>query len=167
MSWLFPAPAARVDGNEAFFRLRLRDLLEQEEVWTSDDLAGGALWALPDRWRTTPREILRWMPVMGRRLGRRLPLALYGLAQIEQLHPAEPHMYLAVLGTDPEREGEGIGGRLMAPVLEECDRDGVAAYLESSKERNLAYYARFGFRVTAELDLPRGPRVWGMWRDPL
>jgi predicted N-acetyltransferase YhbS len=97
----------------------------------------------------------------------RTPLALFGLAKIEQLHPPEPHMYLAVLGTDPGRQGEGIGGRLMAPVLEECDRDGVAAYLESSKERNLAYYSRFGFRVTSELDLPRGPRVWGMWRDPL
>ncbi len=55
----------------------------------------------------------------------------------------------------------------MAPVLEECDRDGIPAYLESSRESNLAYYARFGFRVTGRLDLPRGPRVWPMWRDPL
>jgi GNAT superfamily N-acetyltransferase len=167
MSWLFPAPASRVRRNEVFFRLRLRDLLAQEEVWTTDDHAGAALWTLPDRWRTSPGEVLRWAPAMARNLGLRTPLALYGLAKIEQLHPPEPHMYLAVLGTDPGRRGEGIGGRLMAPVLEECDSDGVAAYLESSKERNLAYYSRFGFRVTSELDLPRGPRVWGMWRDPL
>jgi ribosomal protein S18 acetylase RimI-like enzyme len=167
MSWLFPAPATRVSHNEDFFRLRLRDLLEQEEVWTTDDHAGAALWTLPDRWRTSPRELLRWLPVMGRNLGRRTPLALCGLAQVERLHPPEPHMYLAVLGTDPARQGEGIGGKLMVPVLEECDRDGVAAYLESSKERNIAFYSRFGFRVTDELDLPRGPRVWGMWRDPL
>jgi hypothetical protein len=50
-------------------------------------------------------------------------------------------------------------------VLEECDRDGVGAYLESSKERNVDYYARFGFRVTEEVRLPRGPRMWLMWRD--
>ena len=42
----------------------------------------------------------------------------------------------------------------------------MPAYLESSKERNVAYYARHGFRVREELDLPRGPRVWLMWRDP-
>ncbi|HEX4307436.1 MAG TPA: hypothetical protein VHZ54_15485 [Solirubrobacterales bacterium] len=31
--------------------------------------------------------------------------------------------------------------------------------------RNIAYYARFGFRVTEEVRLPRGPRVWLMSRD--
>jgi len=71
-----------------------------------------------------------------------------------------------VLGTDPASQGRGIGSALLAPVLETCDRDGVGAYLESSKERNLAFYARHGFRMTGEVDLPRGPRVWLMWRDP-
>ncbi len=33
-------------------------------------------------------------------------------------------------------------------MLDRCDEDGVGAYLESSKESNIAYYARFGFRVT-------------------
>jgi hypothetical protein len=50
-------------------------------------------------------------------------------------------------------------------VLEECDRDGVGAYLESSKQSNIDYYARFGFRVAEEVRLLRGPRVWLMWRD--
>lgn len=165
MRWLFPT--ARLRRNEVFFRLRVRALLEQEQVWTTDDQAGAAMWTLPDGWRTTAREFVTWLPPMLRALRRRLPLALYGLAQVEQLHPREPHMYLAVLGTAPDRRGEGLGGALMAPVLDECDRDGIPAYLESSKERNLDYYSRFGFRVTGELDLPRGPRVWPMWRDPL
>jgi hypothetical protein len=51
-------------------------------------------------------------------------------------------------------------------VLEECDRDGIGAYLESSKESNIDYYARFGFRVTGTIRLPRGPLFWPMWRDP-
>jgi hypothetical protein len=55
---------------------------------------------------------------------------------------------------------------MLRPVLEQCDSDGVAAYLESSKERNIDFYARHGFRVTRELRLPRGPRVWPMWREP-
>jgi hypothetical protein len=56
---------------------------------------------------------------------------------------------------------------MLEPVLKQCDADGIAAYLESSKERNIDFYARHGFRVTGELRLPRGPTVWPMWRDPL
>ena len=55
---------------------------------------------------------------------------------------------------------------MMAPMLEGCDRDGVGAYLESSREENIDFYARHGFRVTGERRLPRGPRLWPMWRDP-
>ena len=101
------------------------------------------------------------------RLLRRAPLVGYGLLGVEKAHPpAPPHWYLATLGTEPAAQGRGLGTAVLTPVLEQCDRDGVAAYLECSKERNVDYYARFGFRATGELRLPRGPRVWPMWRDP-
>jgi ribosomal protein S18 acetylase RimI-like enzyme len=101
------------------------------------------------------------------RLLRRAPLVGYALLGLERRHPPKPpHWYLATLGTDPAAQGRGLGTAVLAPVLEECDRDGVGAYLESSNESNLDYYSRFGFRVTEEVRLPRGPRVWLMWRDP-
>jgi predicted N-acetyltransferase YhbS len=56
----------------------------------------------------------------------------------------------------------------MEPVLRRADQDGVPAYLESSKERNIPYYRRFGFEVLSELHLPNGgPTLWPMWRVPL
>jgi len=51
-------------------------------------------------------------------------------------------------------------------VTEECDREGIPAYLESSKEANVSYYARHGFAVTEEFTLKGGPSLWLMWRDP-
>jgi ribosomal protein S18 acetylase RimI-like enzyme len=101
------------------------------------------------------------------RLLARMPLVAYGWHRLEQAHPQRPpHWYLATLGTDPAAQGRGLGSAALRPVLAQCDRDGVGAYLESSKERNIDFYARHGFQVTKELKLPRGPRMWAMWREP-
>ena len=78
----------------------------------------------------------------------------------------EPHWYLAILGTDPPHQGKGVGGALLAPVLTRCDTEGTGAYLESSKPDNVPYYERFGFRVSGQIDMPDGPTMWPMWRDP-
>jgi len=89
------------------------------------------------------------------------------LAKVEGAHPRHrPHYYLAILGTRPDHQGKGIGSALLRPVLAKCDEEGVGAYLESSKERNIAFYARHGFEVTGEIHLPKGPTIWPMWRDP-
>jgi ribosomal protein S18 acetylase RimI-like enzyme len=72
-----------------------------------------------------------------------------------------------VLGTAAGSQGKGVGSAVLAPVLKRCDEDGIGAYLESSKESNIAFYNRHGFEVTRELPLPSGgPSVWLMWREP-
>lgn len=153
---------------ERFQATRLRQLLERDEVWTDPQLRCAALWAPPKQWRETPRqdlEIARCL--LHPRLIWRMPLMARGFGAMEMAHPsAPPHWYLAVLGTDPSAQGQGLGSAVLAPVLQRCDEDGVGAYLESSKERNIAFYARHGFRVRRELRLPRGPKMWAMWRDP-
>ena len=135
-------------------------------VLTADGHPGAALWDAPGRWRMSWPDIVRAAPVMISGVGPRIPRALGGLGQMEKTHPREPHWYLAVLGTDPPEQGKGVGGALMTPVLDRCDRDGLGAYLESSKPENVPYYERFGFRVTGQIDMPKGPTLWPMWRDP-
>ena len=54
--------------------------------------------------------------------------------------PQEPLSYLSHIGVAPERQGEGIGTALMHDGLARADRDGVAAWLETSKATNAAYY---------------------------
>ncbi len=81
-------------------------------------------------------------------------------------HPREAHWYLTTLGTDPAHQGTGVGSALVRHRLDAVDRDGAAAYLEVLVEANLAFYARFGFEVTGQFDVPDGgPHVWTMWRD--
>jgi len=166
--WACPPARVRPRMLERFHGARLRQLLRDDEVWTNAERTAVALWAPPKRWRTTPRDELELTRgLLSPRLLPRLPLVAYGMTGLERRHPATPpHWYLAVLGTAPQAQGRGHGSAVLAPVLARCDEDGVGAYLESSKERNIAFYARHGFRVTRELRLPRGPRMWAMWRDP-
>ena len=165
--WSCPPERLRPAVLEHFHGTRLRQLLAHQEVWTSDDLTCAALWAPPQRWRTTWQQDLAIARSVARpRLALRLPLAVVGLLGVEREHPREPaHWYLAVLGTDPLAQGQGLGSAALRPVLEQCDADGVGAYLESSKERNIDFYARHGFKVMRELRLPFGPKVWPMWRE--
>jgi ribosomal protein S18 acetylase RimI-like enzyme len=167
-SWAWRPAQLRLDALARYQATRLRHLLEQGEVWTTAGLDCAALWALPGHWRNTPLQEAAYVPAFRHpRLLARLPLVAAGWFGMELKHPSRPpHWYLAVLGTEPERQGRGLGSAVLAPVLEGCDRDGVGAYLESSKESNIAYYARHGFRVTREIHLLRGPTMWAMWRDP-
>jgi ribosomal protein S18 acetylase RimI-like enzyme len=167
-AWAYRSESRRAAALERFQAIRARQLMAEEEVWTADDLSCAALWAAPEKWRASIAETLQVARTfMHPRLIGRLPLVAYGWLGLESKHPAKPaHYYLAVLGTDPERQGQGLGSALMGPVLERCDADGVGAFLESSKESNIAFYARHGFRVTQEIHLPRGPSMWKMWREP-
>ncbi len=165
--WFYRRDSARPKWAGRFFAWQLRRLLPQGQVHTTDGAVGAAVWALPDRWRETPRESARLLAATGPALITRLPTVLAGVTRVERNHPSEPHLYLSVLGTEPSHQGEGIGSALLAPGLALCDTEGLPAYLESSKEANVAFYARFGFQVTQEVRLPRdGPRVWLMWREP-
>jgi len=134
--------------------------------YTDTDRAGGALWDPPGHWKLSFGQLVRGSPKMVAAFGLNVPRALRVLSTVERQHPRTPHWYLAVLGTDPIHQGKGIGCALLAPILDRCDRDGVGAYLESSKESNIAFYRRHRFEVTGEIALPGGPRVWPMWRDP-
>jgi ribosomal protein S18 acetylase RimI-like enzyme len=167
-AWSCKPSHLRLRTLERFNELRLRQLIAHEEIWTAPELNCAALWAPPKRWHGNPRDDLMLARcLLHPHLAWRLPLIAAGFAGMEAAHPkGPPHWYLAVLGTDPSAQGQGLGSAAMQPVLERCDEDGVGAYLESSKERNIDFYARHGFRVTRELRLPRGPKMWAMWRDP-
>ena len=151
-----------------FFGTQMRaDYLRFGGCYTTSDHSGAAIWA------PAGKPYLRGLagmaalaPVLPFAFGH-LVVTLKILALMEAKHPKEPHWYLATLGTDPSRQGEGIGTSLMEPVLAHCDREGLPAYLESSKERNVPFYSRLGFEVTEAVDLPgAGPTIWTMWRTP-
>ena len=168
MRWLLPGETSRTRRLRRLFATQLRHhYLPEDEVYTTREVDGAALWSPPGRWRTPPASLLRVLPRLVWTLGDRTPAAVRAVLAIERAHPVEPHWYLAVVGVEPARQRSGVGSALLAPMVERCDRDFVPAYLESSREDNLPFYHRLGFEVTGRIDLPGGgPPVWPMWRTP-
>lgn len=166
VNWVFQDEQVRAKYTRRFFAGRARVLIGQREIYTADGTAAAAMWARPDEWRDPPLRALKELAVLVPGVGRRVGSVMRGLIQVEARHPKPPHWYLAVLGTEPDRQGEGFATVLLHKVLDDCDRDEVPAYLETGTERNVAFYVRHGFKVTEELHLPKGPPMWLMWRDP-
>ncbi|MFD4406464.1 GNAT family N-acetyltransferase [Nocardia sp. NPDC058499] len=171
MEWMLPSPQRRATGLERLFDAQTRyqhfasggvDIA----VDSAGAIAGAALWDPPGRWKTAPLTELRMLPQMVRAFGSRMRAGKQLVDLMTAAHPEEPHWYLATIGTDPAQRGGGYGRSLMNRRLEQCDREGVPAYLESSKEVNIGYYERFGFEVTGTITVPGGPDLWPMWRAP-
>jgi GNAT superfamily N-acetyltransferase len=166
MSWMFPDPQLRSRLLEPAFRLYLERLwLPHEETYAAGGTAAVAAWEPPGTWKLGIGEQLRLLPAMARIFGRRLPGTLSALSRLEKDHPHEPHYYLPFMGVEPASQGRGMGSALLFPVLQRCDADGVAAYLEASSPRNRDLYERHGFAVTEEFQVGTGsPPLWRMWR---
>lgn len=164
-SWFYPNAPTRLRLARRFFAIRLRQLAPQQLIYTTAQCTGAAMWARPGHWREDPRQSLMLLPMLPA-LMPRLGQTTRAVREIERHHPAEPHFYLSVLGTDPDQQGGGVGSALLAPVLEHCDADAVPAFLESSREGNVGFYERHGFVVTDRIMLPEGPPLWLMWRRP-
>jgi GNAT superfamily N-acetyltransferase len=164
--YLLPAPGVRSRRAPSLFGMTTKVVLDKGEVWADRDRRTVALWAAPGRWKDTPRDLLHQLPSLPA-FGIRLPRALRVLRILDESHSVTPHWYLEAIGTDPGQQGKGLGSAVIRPVLERCDRDGVAAYLVSSNPLNLPFYQRHGFRLDGELSVPGGPTLYPMWRDPI
>ena len=84
--------------------------------------------------------------------------------QMGAYHPHEPCWFLPLIGVDPARQGQGYGSALLRHALEQCDRDNVPAYLESSNPRNVPLYERHGFQALGSIQFGSSPTLVPMLR---
>jgi GNAT superfamily N-acetyltransferase len=150
-----------------FFAILLRHFSAHATVLTTGAAGAVAIWTPP-----APREpgafarlgfTLRLGALLGRRIARG---ARVGTA-LESLHCAQPHWYLAILGTAPAAQGRGLASSVLAPILERCDAGALPARLETATESNLPFYAAHGFGVVGETRVAGGgPRLWALERPP-
>ncbi|MFC0600409.1 GNAT family N-acetyltransferase [Streptomyces palmae] len=174
MSWIFPDPEVRRRALPKVFSTMLRHqhLRHGASEFTTDGsgrITGGALWDPPGHWKEPAWRELLALPSYIRASGRGSARAAAFMGAMQKIHPAEPHWYLSIVGTDPDPRvrGQGSGTALLRSRLDRCDEAGLPAYLESTNPVNVTYYERFGFTVVQEVTAPRGgPVISTMWRKP-
>jgi GNAT superfamily N-acetyltransferase len=136
-------------------------------VWASDDLATVAMWDSPQGGDSEPQRTeeiwARYSAVAGPRAHERLVSYRQALAATS---PADPYWYLGVLATHPVRRREGLATAVLAPVLGEADRGGMACCLETSTTANRRFYERRGFIEATDVAVPGGPPTWWLRRAP-
>jgi GNAT superfamily N-acetyltransferase len=162
-SWAFPDP----EDLAVWWRFCIGSALRYPWVWISGEYAAASVWIPPGGVELTEDEEERAEPLIRDLIGPRCDDVVELLDCFEASHPRnEPHYYLSLLGTHPDRRGEGLGMALLADNLERMDAEGVPSFLESSNPGNNARYERLGFSQVGEFTTPGGERtVATMWRD--
>lgn len=153
---------------DLFFQLTLPVFIPHQLTYLDPQERGAAAWLGPNqklKWPVTLSSVAKIMKLGGMTGVYRM---LLSVATTEKYHPKTPHYYLFAIGVTPGNKGQGLGTALITPLLKRCDDEGMPAYLENSKEENLAFYTGHGFKVLQQIQFAASaPPVWLMWREPM
>jgi GNAT superfamily N-acetyltransferase len=163
-SWIIPDAARRATLLQPFFEVFADAFIPHDATFVTESSV--AMWApagvsVPadadaEQFGTTLLELCG--PYAGR------CEAVVGV--IDSHHPHDPAAYLQFVGVEASRQGQGLGSAVMAPMLEVCDREGLAAFLVATSEGSRRLYERHGFGVIEVLRVDDCPPMWNMWREP-
>jgi len=71
-------------------------------------------------------------------------------SRLSGVRPLLPHWYVSVLGVEPERQGEGVGGALLAALFELARANPAPIYLECDRPASIAFYRNHEFEIRGE-----------------
>lgn len=154
--WLYPSPQQYLSAFPTLVELFAGQAFDHGTAYYIAEDAGAALW-LPLGIKSdeeAPGALLE-STVSEPELG----VIMEVFERMGPCQPVEPHWYLPLMGVEPAHQSKGLGSRLLAHVLEGCDRDGIPAYLEATSDGNRTLYERHGFAVIEEIKVGSRPPV--------
>lgn len=159
--WTFPDPATYLKVWPEIVRAFGDRGVAHGAAHLAEGRAAAAMWLPPD----VQPDMKRLTALVEAHAASDLRADLERLfARMEAHHPSEPCWYLPLIGVDPHCQGRGYGSALLRHALEQCDRDGLPAYLESSNPRNIPLYERHGFESIGTIQAGTSPTVVPMLR---
>ncbi len=164
-NWVYPSAAQWPQHPQEWFELVLGRTFVKGHTFVAD--AGVTTWIPPDVPFPEATDIDLAVSLLQVQIGDRGAVALGVLGQAGASFPDLPRFHCAFVGVKHDAQGGGIGGALMARVLDVCDREGVPASLTSSNDANLPWYRSLGFDEIDAVTVPDADfKLWPMWRQP-
>jgi ribosomal protein S18 acetylase RimI-like enzyme len=169
-----PDDKQRLEILPQFMRAGVRICQKDGEVYTTPGtVLGDACWLPPGSTEVTEERLaeagaMEVLAQMGEEAAGRFGGLMEHLGGLHAKAVPPDHWYLLILGVDPSRQGQGIGGTLIEPILRRADAEGRQCYLETMKTRNVTFYQKHGFEVVVDdvFGGTDGVRFWTMRRDP-
>ena len=126
---------------------------------SSENIEGVAIYIHPESgpmttWRWIQCGILGLMRVNGSAVWKRYNQAIASIEPLKKKYAPSPFTYLGFLAVDPGSQHQGIGSKLVKPMLERLAKENRACYLETFKAKNEAIYNHMGFRTMEKFPVP-------------
>ncbi|PHM54267.1 GNAT family N-acetyltransferase [Xenorhabdus hominickii] len=133
-------------------------------VWATDDGTAVSVWTAPDI--EDAEEVFTPLSIEFERIaGSRANVMRSSEAIMAKERPKFPCWFLGVVAVDPDFQGKGLSRAVIEPGIERADCEGLPVFLETSDDKNVRFYERLGFEVTAAYPLPfDGPVTYAMIR---
>ncbi|MEZ4945129.1 MAG: GNAT family N-acetyltransferase [Cyclobacteriaceae bacterium] len=123
------------------------------DVWISDNQKGCALIMIPHQKTFSFRAIWWDIKLAFSAIGiHRVMKVMKRESKVKAFHPKKPVCYLWFIGVDPKYQNDGTGSQLLQDIIEYYEKRDMPIYLETSVDRNIPWYKRFGFEIFHKIE---------------
>ncbi|MDF1539296.1 MAG: GNAT family N-acetyltransferase [Candidatus Thorarchaeota archaeon] len=171
--YFFPDAKKRQEQLPVFMEYRVKQGLLNGQVFaTSTKFEGIAIWKHSEN---VNRSLLNDLRIGGFTLFRKVGSAkLRDMMNVDQFtssrreeYSIKPYLHLGPVGVSPEFQGKGYASKLIRPMLDHLNSEGVNCYLEAQNESNVSLYQHFGFEIVAKGTVPNTDIPhWDLIRRP-
>ncbi|MBE9029303.1 GNAT family N-acetyltransferase [filamentous cyanobacterium LEGE 11480] len=150
---------------------------QYEHIYTTSDLQGIAAWLPPGEFSSDLRQQFKLvlqlqlymlpLKVGWNRLGRWLNVLHKTEIAHQQDMGESPCWYLGLMVVNPAMQGQGIGSRLLQPILQRARDEDIPCYVVTFTEEAVRFYQKNGFEIARKQQFaPDAPSFWTLKRNP-
>jgi len=124
----------------------------------NNENSGASLWATPlnrdlNDLRKTEKKA-QMISIFGSDVYAKISLVGNFMNSENDKYISDDMWYLSILGVNPAYQNQGLGKKLVEPILKEADKLQVATYLETFTLQNNSFYKRLGYEIVATIKEP-------------